>query len=373
MIVRAKDIMTLMEEEFPLHLAESWDNSGLQIGSSDKKVSRILIALDLDSYVLKQAVEQQVDMIITHHPLFFKPVKNINYASPLGKMIKTLISADITVYAAHTNLDAAERGLNQALAEKLGLVNIEPLYPASREALFKLVVYVPTTHLEEVRAAICTAGAGNIGKYADCTFRTRGTGTFRPGQDTNPFIGQTGQLEEVDEFRLETIIYERDIKQVLNSMHQAHPYEEVAYDLYHLENEGRVFSPGRKGCLVEETSLQDYAFQVKDLLGLKSLRVVGNLGGIVKNVAIISGSGASLMNRVIGQNIDLLVTGDLKYHEAKDAEAAGLKVIDAGHQGTEAIVVPLLIDYLNPRLVNQNLKVELIPCISPDCIKDIWL
>jgi dinuclear metal center YbgI/SA1388 family protein len=372
MMVRAKDIMNLMEEEFPLYLAESWDNSGLQVGSGDKKVGRILIALDLDSFVLKQAVEQQVDMIITHHPLFFKSVKNINYASPLGKMIKTLVSADITVYAAHTNLDAAEQGLNQALAEKLGFVDIEPLYSASKEALFKLVVYVPATHLEEVRAAICTAGAGYIGKYADCTFRTQGTGTFRPGQDTNPFIGKTGELEEVDEFRLETVIYEQDLKKVLNSMHQAHPYEEVAYDLYRLENEGRVFSLGRKGCLVEKTSLQDYAFRVKELLGVKSLRVVGDLDSMVKNVAVISGSGASLMNQVIGQNIDLLVTGDLKYHEAKDAEAAGLKVIDAGHQGTEALVVPLLVDYLTTKLTSQNLLVELTPCISPECIKDIF-
>ncbi len=372
MTVWAKDIITLMEEEFPLRLAESWDNSGLQIGSSDKQVGRILIALDLDSFVLKQAVKQQVDMIITHHPLFFKPIKNINYASPLGKMIKTLVSKDITVYAAHTNLDAAQKGLNQALAEKLELVNIEPLYPASREVLFKLVVYVPATHLEEVRAAICTAGAGNIGKYADCTFRARGTGTFRPGQNTNPFIGKTGELEEVDEFRLETIIYESDLKQVLDSIHQAHPYEEVAYDLYRLENEGRMFSPGRKGCLVEKTSLQDYAVRVKELLGVKSLRVVGDWESNIKNVAVISGSGASLMSRVINQNIDLLVTGDLKYHEAKDAEAAGLKVIDAGHQGTEAIVVPLLIDYLKPKLTNQNLDVELIPCTSPDCIKEIF-
>jgi len=371
MIVRAKDIITLMEEEYSLHLAESWDNSGLQIGSSDKKVGRILIALDLDSFVLKQAVEQQVDMIITHHPLFFKPMKNINYASPLGRMIKALVSADITVYSAHTNLDAAERGLNQALAEKLGLIDIEPLYPASRESLFKLVVYVPATHLEDVRIAICTAGAGYIGNYADCSFRVRGTGTFRPGQDTNPFIGKTGQLEEVDEFRLETIIYERDLKQVLNSMHQAHPYEEVAYDLYRLENEGRMFSPGRKGCLVQKISLQDYALRIKDLLGVKSLRIVGDLNSSVKNVAVISGSGASLMNRVITQNIDLLVTGDLKYHEAKDAEAAGLKVIDAGHQGTEAMVVPLLIDYLNPKLASRNLQVELISCTSPDCIKNI--
>ncbi|HHV15865.1 MAG TPA: Nif3-like dinuclear metal center hexameric protein [Gelria sp.] len=372
MTVQAKDIMTLLEEEFPLYLAEDWDNSGLQIGSSDKKVDRILIALDLDPFILKQAVEQQVDMIITHHPLFFKPVKNINYASPVGKMIKTLVSADITVYSAHTNLDAAAGGLNQALAERLGLVDIEPLYPASREALLKLVVFVPATHLEEVRAAVCAVGAGYIGEYSDCTFRVRGTGTFRPGQDTNPFIGKTGQLEEVDEFRLETIIYEHDLKKVLKSMHQAHPYEEVAYDLYRLENEGRVFSPGRKGCLAQEISLQDYALQVKELLGVKSLRVVGDLDSMVKNVAVISGSGASLIDRVMGQDIDLLVTGDLKYHEAKDAEAVGLKVIDAGHQGTEAIVVPLLIDYLNSKLADRNLQVGLIPGISPQCIKEIF-
>lgn len=371
MAVRVKDIMAIMEEAFPLYLAESWDNSGLQIGAADKEVSRLLIALDCDEFTLQQAMEQKADMIITHHPFFFRPVKNINYASPIGRMIQKLVAADITLYAAHTNLDAAEQGLNQVLAERLGLMDIEPLYPAYQEALFKLVVFVPVTYGEAVREAICTAGGGFIGQYSDCSFRTRGTGTFRPGQDTNPFIGKNGVLEEVDEFRLETIIYERDISRVLSAMQEAHPYEEVAYDLYRLENRGRVFSPGRRGHLLQKTSLRDYVLQVKYNLGLQSLRVVGNLDRKINNIAVISGSGASLMSHVLGRNIDLLVTGDLKYHEAKDAEASGLAVIDAGHQGTEAIVVSFLYDYLASKLKDKQLPLTMIQCHSPVCIKDI--
>lgn len=371
MVATVKDIMAIMEEEFPLHLAESWDNSGLQIGNADREVKKILIALDLDYYVLKQAVEQQVDMVITHHPLLFKPLKNINYASPLGKIVKEVICADITVYSAHTNLDTAERGLNQFLAERLGLTKIKPLYPAKRENLLKLVVFVPVTHLEKVREAICTAGGGFTGKYSDCSFCTSGTGTFRPGQDTNPFIGKTGILEEVDEFRLETILYESDLKRVINAMQKAHPYEEIAYDLYRLENPGRAFSPGRRGRLINKIILKDYALQVKASLGVQSLRVVGDLEQEIQNIAVISGSGASLMGYVLSRNIDVLVTGDLKYHEAKDAEAAGLAVIDAGHQGTEAIVVSLLYDYLSTRFKSKQLPVELIQCHTPVCIKDI--
>lgn len=371
MAVRVKDIMSIMEEAFPPYLAESWDNSGLQIGAANKEVNRLLIALDLDEFVLQQAIEHNVDMIVTHHPFFFRPIKNINYTSPGGKVIQQLVAADITLYAAHTNLDAAEHGLNQALAERLGLTDIQPLYPAYQEALLKLVVFVPAAHAEKVREAICRAGAGFIGRYSDCSFRTRGTGTFRPGQDTNPFIGKSGILEEVDEFRLETIIYEHDMNRVLTAMQEAHPYEEVAYDLYRLENQGRVFSPGRRGHLLQKTSLRDYVLQVKARLGLQSLRVVGDLDSMVKNIAVISGSGASLMNHLRGRNIDVLVTGDLKYHEAKDAEASGLAIIDAGHQGTEAIVVPLLYDFLTSRLKDKQLAVELIQCHSPVCIKDI--
>jgi len=367
MAVRAKDIMAIMEEAFPLYLAESWDNSGLQIGSADKEVGRLLIALDLDEFALQQAVDNRVDMIITHHPFFFRPMKNINYASPGGRMIQKMVMAGITLYTAHTNLDTAQQGLNQLLAERLGLLGIEPLYPAYREALFKLVVFVPVTHGEAVREAICTAGGGFIGQYSDCSFRTRGTGTFRPGPDSNPYIGESGILEETDELRLETIIYERDIGRVLTAMQEAHPYEEVAYDLYRLENQGRVFSPGRKGHLLQKTSLRDYVLQVKAGLGLQSLRVVGELDSMVNNVAVISGSGASLMGHLRGRNIDVLVTGDLKYHEAKEAEASGLAVIDAGHHGTEAIVVPLLYDFLE----DKQLAVELIQCHSPACIKDV--
>lgn len=370
-MIKVKDIMALMEKKYPLYLAESWDNSGLQLGSKDKEVKKLLIALDLDQFVLQQALKQQVDMIITHHPLFFKPIKNINYKSPLGKMIKELIAADITVYSAHTNLDSAEQGLNQELAEKLGLVNIKPLYKAYQETMYKLVVFVPLSHIESVREAIARAGAGAIGQYSDCSFRVQGIGTFRPGEDTNPYIGQRGQLEEVDEYRLETIVSKHDLNRVLAAMIKAHPYEEVAYDIFRLENPGAVFSPGRKGNLPEPLKLRKYALRIKNILGLDSIRVVGDLERMVNNIAVIGGSGASLMNHVLNQNIDVLITGDLKYHEAKEAEALGLAIIDAGHQGTETIVVQLLYNYLNTSLNYNQIAVELFCCQAPACIVEM--
>jgi dinuclear metal center YbgI/SA1388 family protein len=370
-LVQVKDIVAIMEESFPTYLAESWDNSGLQIGSKSKEVKRLLIALDLDQFVLQEAQKQQVDMIITHHPLLLKSIKNIDYNTALGKMIKELIIADITLYTAHTNLDSAEQGLNQVLAERLSLINIRPLYKAYQETLFKLVVFVPISHIEPVREAIARAGGGSIGRYSDCSFRSQGTGTFRPGNETKPYIGQIGKLEEVDEYRLETIVGRSDLNRVLNAMLKAHPYEEVAYDIFRLENQGPIFSPGRRGNLIEQVSLRDYALSVKTILRLDSVRVVGDLERKVQNIAVISGSGASLMGHVLGHNIDLLVTGDLKYHEAKEAEAAGLAIIDAGHQGTEAIAVPLISEYLGSRLKNITPSVELVQFQSPSCIKNI--
>lgn len=371
MQAKVKDIVSIMETHFPLYLAETWDNVGLQLGSLDRDLERVMVALDLDGEILEQAVNKRVGMIITHHPLFFKPIKRIDLATVEGKMIRKLIQEDITVYSSHTNLDAAEQGLNQLLAECLNLEKIEPLGQDKMEELFKLVVYVPSTHVHELRKAINEAGAGHIGQYSDCSFRSIGTGTFCPGEESNPFLGEKGLLEEVEEYRLETVVYKHELPRIIKIMEEAHPYEEVAYDIYHLENQGKVFSLGRKGQLKNEMSLSAYVDEVKKCLGVKTLRIVGNMNDRIKTVAVVSGSGASLINRVQNNGIDLFITGDLKYHEAKEAQAIGLAIIDAGHQATEEIVTAYLCNLLAEESRVRGLRLDFIPAYSSSCFLEI--
>lgn len=368
MQARVKDITQIMENLFPVYLAEKWDNVGLQIGSYQNPASRVLIALDIDNDVLQYGIEQKVDMIITHHPLFFNGIKSINYDQSQGSLLKGIIEAGITVYSAHTNLDAGERGLNQILAERIGLNDIKPLDKHHTEILYKLVVYVPVDHESIVRQAILEAGAGHIGMYKDCSFRMKGTGSFRPLEGSRPFIGQEGSLEELDEYRLETVVPQPKLEKVLQKMQQAHPYEEVAYDVYRLEKPGSVFSLGRMGKLSTEMTLQELCLQIKNCLGLESVRVVGDLKQSVKKVGVVSGAGASFIEKSRGKGCDVLLTGDLKYHEAKNAMELGIAVIDAGHQGTEQIMSNYLCNVLEEEIQKKGINVELVPDINQECI-----
>ena len=360
MKIKVKDVMAVMEKHFPLHLAEDWDNVGLQIGSVNKEVKKIAVALDLDNHILNEALKLEADMIITHHPLIFKPLKKIEYNNYTGKLIKNLITSDIAVYSAHTNLDAAEKGMNQVLAEKIGLVNIEPLYNGQEDKLIKLAVFVPLTHLDQVRLAIHEAGAGFIGNYSDCSFRTGGIGTFRPQEGAEPYLGSKDILEEVEEYRLETILYQHDAKKVVNAMLAAHPYEEAAYDIYPLLNRGKMYSIGRKGLLPEKTDLKTCAQMVKTKLGLNNVRIAGEMEKEISRVAVIGGAGASLINRIVKNEIDLVVTGDMKYHEAQEANRHGIAILDAGHQETEQIVVPYLAELLKQDLYNLNCQGQIL-------------
>jgi len=372
--VRVKDIVKLLEKHYPLNLAEDWDNVGLQVGSMGREVSKVAVALELDHQVLERAWQENADLIITHHPLIFKALPSIKVDSPVGSLLRKLIMADISLYTAHTNLDNADRGVNQLLAERVGLTDIEPLplrTAGHRQPLYKLVVYVPLTHINEVREAVCRAGAGFIGKYSDCTFRAKGIGTFKPGEDTDPFIGQIGQLEEVEEARLETVCPQHLVKPVINAMLQAHPYEEVAYDLYKLENQGTMFSPGRKGTLPQAMPLGQMAEQVRTKLDLPALRIVGEKDALVQKVAVVSGSGASFIREIAGQ-ADVLVTGDLKYHEAREAAALGLAVIDAGHQATEELVVQEVCRVLAQESSQAGWQVDYIPVYMTPAWTYIW-
>lgn len=341
----ARDLMNYLEGYFPLNLAAEWDNSGLQFGHPDKKVHKVLLALDVSAEVVSMALSARVDMIITHHPFIFSGIKNIDFSQPFGSVIAQLIQADVVLYAAHTNLDRGAEGLNQHLAERLGLQHITLLDNDFQEKNYKVVTYVPPAHADTVRNAMMAAGAGFIGSYSDCSFMSKGVGTFKPLSGTHPYIGSVNRLEKTEEVRLETIVPAELLQQVVEQIKVVHPYEEAAYDVFSLTMPANYYSFGRVGILETGLSLQELAVQVKQKLQLSHVRVIGALQGRVHKVATVSGSGASFISKAASSGAEVLVTGDLKYHEAQEAERRGLCVIDAGHQGTEHIAVDLLYDF----------------------------
>jgi len=324
------EIIQLFEQFSPKGLAMEGDKIGLQIGRLNKRVERVMVALDVLDEVIDEAIEKDVQLIIAHHPIIYRPLKNLLTDTTQGKMIEKLLKHDIAVYAAHTNLDVAKGGVNDLLAEALGLQNAEVLVPTYDTHLKKLVVYVPSSHAEEIRQVLGNVGAGSIGEYSHCSFSANGTGRFLPGEQTSPFIGKPGQLEEVDEVRVETIVPEPILKKTITAMIKAHPYEEVAYDVYPLENKGESLGLGRIG-IVNEMTLAEFANLVKSSLGVSNVRVVGDLTSKVRKVAVLGGDGNKYFMSAKFKGADVYVTGDIYYHTAHDAMMQGLNMIDPGH------------------------------------------
>ncbi|TYO98506.1 dinuclear metal center YbgI/SA1388 family protein [Geothermobacter ehrlichii] len=338
-VIRLNDLLGLLNRLYAPQLAEDWDNVGLQVGDGAAEVRRVLVSLDIDSRVVARARAEDAQAVIAHHPLLFKPLKRIAPTDEVGRTVYAAIQAGIALVSVHTNLDRARDGLNDWLADRIGLCRSSVLLSEGDEGLYKLVVYVPEGHQEKVADALFASGAGHVGGYDCCSFRVRGQGSFRPGAGTRPFIGRTGELETVDEWRLEVILPREKADKAIRQMLKAHPYEEVAYDLLPLKNLRTDIGLGRIGELAEPVSLADFARQLKDCLQLDHLRLVGDPARKVARVAVCGGSGAFLLHQAHRQGADVLVTGDVKYHEAREAEQLGIALIDAGHFGTEKIAV----------------------------------
>ena len=358
MSVTCRDVFGLIEKLAPLKLAEKWDNPGLQVGEPGQEVRKVLLALDVNEKVVQEAVEKGVQLIVSHHPLIFTPIKSLDLEQPAGRLLKLLIEKRIAVYSAHTNLDVAQGGVNTALAAKLGLENPTLLNPTGQNKYYKLVVFVPQGHEQEVHQAISEAGAGWIGQYSHCAFQTEGTGMFKPTSGAKPFIGEEEQLSQVAEVRMETVVPAERSAQVVRAMIQAHPYEEVAYDLYPLENPGVAYGLGLVGRLPATVSFERFIQQVKEALGLPTVAVGGDLSKTVRVVAVCGGSGARLWPRAIAAGAQVYLTGDVGHHDAQDMLNAGLSFIDAGHYGSEAVVLPALREYLEEQCSGQGLAIS---------------
>ncbi len=356
--MKAKEIINIMDMWANPSLIDSWDNTGFQIGDEDKKVNKILLSLDLDRKSLDMAIDGGYDMIINHHPLIFKPLKSINSSSPKGKMILDIIRNDIIVYNAHSNLDLAKNGVNDELANLIDLKDIKILRETVKENLVKLAVYTPKTHAGQVRKSLGDIGVGHIGDYSHCTFNGEGIGTFLPMENTNPYIGSIGKIEEVEEIKIETILREEDIDRVLTELMNVHPYEEVAYDLYPLLNKGESYGYGRIG-EIEEIELMDFAGFIKDALETENITIYGQQNRKIKRVALCGGSGSEFIIDAYKSGADVYITGDIKYHDAQLAHELGLTIIDAGHYHTEKVILPVIKKYLKDK-IDKSMEVKVL-------------
>ncbi|WP_304458939.1 Nif3-like dinuclear metal center hexameric protein [Alicyclobacillus sendaiensis] len=338
MKVTVADVVRAMDAIAPPHMAMEGDRIGLQLGDPGRPVEKLVVTLEVTPSVADRAVAWGADMIVAHHALLFRPLAEVRWDKPRQAMIAKLVAQRVAFFAAHTNLDCAPGGVNDVIAERLGLVRPELLDVTGRDRLVKLVVFVPTSHVDVVRQTLGDAGAGHIGAYSHCTFAAPGTGSFKPGPGTHPYIGQEGQLELVDEVRLETIAYERDLDRIVASMLEAHPYEEVAYDVYPLAVPGRAFGIGRVGALPEPMELEAFVDLVRRAFHLPHLRYAGHPRSRVQKVAVLGGSGSGWIPHALAQGADVFVTADVSHHQAADAVHDGLAIVDVPHAALEAPV-----------------------------------
>jgi dinuclear metal center YbgI/SA1388 family protein len=340
-------IIKALEELAPPVYQESYDNAGLIAGNPGDEIRSALLAVDITEDVLEEAVSGKADLIISHHPVVFAPLKGITGKTRAEKILLKAIRKNVALYCAHTNLDTMYAGVNHALAGKLGITNPRILAPVSGE-LRKLVTFVPLDYADAVRTALFNAGAGHIGKYDQCSYSLKGTGSFRPLEATHPFVGEKGKLHFENEERIETVYPKALESAVIDSLLATHPYEEAAYDIYPLDNIYPMLGAGMIGTLDKALNATEFLAGVKEKLGCRVLRYSGPPGGDIKTVACCGGSGSFLIPVAIAAGADAFVTGDIKYHQFLDSEN-DILLVDAGHFETEQYTKEIFYEFLTKK------------------------
>ncbi len=334
-----KDITNYLETIAPLSLQESYDNCGLIVGDSNMEVKGITICLDSTEEVIMDAVKNGCNLIIAHHPIIFSGLKKLNGKNYIERTVISAIKNDVAIYAAHTNMDNIIDGVNRIIADKIGLVNLQILSPKVG-LLRKLVVFCPVDQASKVREALFSAGAGNIGNYDQCSFNLEGNGSFRPGELSNPFEGVKGQTSFVHEVRIEVIYELFNERKILAAMKSAHPYEEVAHDIYSLNNQYQSIGSGIVGELLEPMEEIPFLMHVKNVMKAGIVKHTAALGKKVKRVAICGGSGSFLLNDAIASDSQVFISADYKYHQFFDAEGK-IVIADIGHFESEQYTMDL--------------------------------
>ena len=335
-----REIIEVLEEWAPRWMAWERDNVGLQVGDADRAVRRILVALDVTPAVVREAIARHADLVVSHHPLLFRPPSSITASDEVGRMVLALAEHRIAAFAAHTNLDFTRGGVSMVLAERLGIRSPKFLVPL-KGTMAKIAVFVPDGHVERVRGAMAEAGAGVIGEYHSCAFTSSGRGSYYASEAAHPFIGKPGRLEEVPETRLEMVAPRPAVEAVIQAMKTVHPYDEVAFDLYHLENASTTAGMGAIGELARSESARSFLQRVRRTLKASAVRSTVPASSRIRTVAVCSGSGSDLLGEAIRSGADAFVTADVRYHAFQSATGRIL-LIDAGHWETEQVVVPVI-------------------------------
>lgn len=358
---KLSDIVGIINKIAPPQLAEEWDNVGLQVGDPSAIIERVMVSLDPGHVAVDAAISNSCQLLLTHHPLLFKPLKRVSTADETGAVVHKAIRNLLAIVSMHTNYDTVGNGVNDLLAAALGLTDCHPLKITHRAELLKLVVFVPVTHQQQLLEAMLKYSS-IPGNYSECSFSTTGTGTFKPLAGAKPFIGAAGVRESVVENRIELLLKKPDLLPALKTMRATHPYEEPAFDLIPLLNEDAGLGLGRICDLKVSVLLEEFVEVVKERLSLPALRIVGIRGRRIRRIALCGGSGATLLREAARQGADLFVTGDIKYHEAQEAAALGVALIDAGHFATERLMIEGLARQLERECAARKLDVQVTRC-----------
>lgn len=346
-MAKLKEITGFLESLAPLNLQESYDNAGLIVGDYNAEISTLIVTLDVTEEVVSEAIQKNAQLIVAHHPIVFSGIKKFTGKSYVERTLLKAIKNDIAIYAAHTNFDSITGGVNSKICEKLGLKDCRILQPASGQ-LKKLVAFIPANDAVKVQHAVFNAGAGNIGNYDNCGFNAEGEGSFRGNEKTNPFAGKKGEIHFENEIRFETIFPAYLQSQIIQALINSHPYEEVAYDIYSLDNKSDKIGMGMIGNLPKDISEKEFLIQLKNTFKTGTIKHTALKNKAVKKVAVCGGAGAFLLKQAISDGADFFVSGDFKYHQFFDAENK-IIIADIGHFESEQFTKELFYELLTKK------------------------
>ena len=358
--MKVKDISAIVEGIAPLGLAQDWDNVGLLVGDPERRIKNVLLTIDVTSAVVDEARQLKTDLIVSYHPVIWDGLRQVLATGP-SRVVHDLIRAGIAVFSIHTALDAVVGGVNDGLADILGIVDARPLgdyVDFARQEDYKLVVFVPVDALKKVANAVFKAGAGAIGNYRNCGFHTDGTGTFRPMAGANPAIGKRGRSEAVPEMRFETIVPADKLNAVVAALKEAHPYETPAFDIFKLFGYEDRFGLGRVGRLGKPAKVNRLIECIKKQTGAKAVGLVGDTKRLVETAAVCAGTCGKIVNTVIAAGADLYLTGEMKHHEALAAQEAGLTCICLSHTVSERFILKKVARQLRSRMKPATITIS---------------
>ncbi len=344
------DITHYLDQWAPPSLQESYDNAGLLVGEPDTDCTGVVVTLDITEAVVQEAIDNDCNLIVAHHPIIFGGLKRLTGRNYVERTVMLALRNNIALYATHTNLDNVASGVNKKIADRIGLQEPRILAPKS-DLLKKLFVFVPHDHAAEVRHAIFEAGAGHIGQYDSCSYNVQGTGTFRGLEGTNPYVGQQGEVHQEPETKIEVIFPAWQEGAVLQAMQQAHPYEEVAYDVVALDNAYQEVGSGMIGELVDPMDEMTFLEHLQTQMETDCIRYTALRNQPVKRVAVCGGAGSFLLSTAIKAGADAFITGDFKYHQFFDADGQ-IVIADIGHFESEQFTIELIAEKLREKFSN---------------------